>query len=163
MLCMLIVASAAQSEKPLVTITVCEALAKYRDLNGRVIRVRGTYSPWEHGLFLRAEGCDNVLDSEGFHWPAAISVEGMQSALEAHGRSITTYVAITEKIGVAIRNALQAAGAACAARVTVTYAGLFESRCDLRQEPGHGFGALGAAPAQIFIDSVDDITVQVAP
>lgn len=143
------------------TISVCEVLQNPTKFNHAIIAVRGIYTAWEHGLALSGEGCDGILVSQGFKWPSMISIVRWQKEIESRGRSIAASQKVDEELGAAIRRAVQAKGiGARTRRVRLTYVGLFETHDDLDARPGDGFGALNAAPGQLFVDAVKDIEVE---
>jgi hypothetical protein len=42
--------------------------------NGMKIAIRGVYVSYEHGLYLRGEGCEMVRSAKGNVWPAVINI-----------------------------------------------------------------------------------------
>jgi hypothetical protein len=143
------------------TMSVCDVLQALTKYNGKAIAVRGTYSPWEHGLNLRGEECEGTLVSQGFKWPSIISIALGQKEVESHGRDVRNVVKTTDELSAAIKRELQRRGpSAKVARVKVTYVGLFETHNDLDSRPGDGFGPLNAAPGQLYVDSIRDIVVE---
>ena len=156
-----VVVSTAQVEVPVKTVTVCEVLRTPTTFNGQIISVRGVYSPWEHGLYLRGEDCEGILVTHGFKWPSVISIVNQQRELESRGRSIDGLLRANEELSTTIKRELQRNGPGVkVAKIKVTYTGLFETHEDLEGRPGDGFGALNSAPGQLYVESMKDIVVE---
>jgi len=160
----------AQADEPPKAMTVCELLREPSKFNGKKIAIRGLYVPYEHGLYLRGEGCEMMPITKGRDWPAVISVVLSDEQMRRRGIDPGRFAAAESAITMAKLRATGARGGeAKIARVRITYVGLFETRDSFdghpeKQADGRavesGFGAGGAAPGQLFVDSVRDIIVE---
>jgi hypothetical protein len=141
------------------SISVCELLREPSRFNGKTIAVRGIYLPWEHGLYLRGEGCDMVRSSSGKDWPAVISIVLTTEEMRRRGLDPERLKAAEVQIAMEkARETTARGGEGKIAKVVLTYVGFFETRDGTTNS--RGFGAGAAAPGQLFVESVRDIVVE---
>ena len=153
--------SVIAQQSPPETISACDLLRNPVKFDGRVVAVRGLYVAEAHGAYLRAENCDGILPNDKFKWPPVIFVSLSQKEMESKDKDVRSYVRATEQMAAAIRSQIQLKGpGATPARVRVTFAGLFETRRDIENRPGDGFGPLNTAPGQLYVDAVRDVVVE---
>jgi len=160
----------AQQTKPEDVISVCDLLRKPSRYNGKTIAIRGTNFYGGHGSYLKGEGCDPVLITKYHPWPAVIWLSLGREEYDLRGLNYEHRRKTEDDKTEAVFRAMAAKGFKSeVAKMTLTYVGLFETRERFDEQigkpddfdgPEKGFGAGGYAPAQLFVDSVRDIVVE---
>ena len=163
-------AAYAQQGPPEGTISICDLLRRPSRYNGKTIAVRGTYFVGGHGTYLKGEGCDGVLVTKGHPWPSVIWLSLSREETERRGLDYEHKLRAEADMSAAVFRARAARDfKSDVAKVTLTYVGLFETRDGFDAQIGkpddaagveEGFGDQGYAPAQLFVDSVKDIVVE---
>jgi len=150
------------------TFSVCAAIAKRVEYNGRVIEVRGNVVAGGHGIYLQSSGkCADELVTRGIVWPNVINLVVPNN----HSPNIDDHAPFEldrRSIDAADKHALKVGYRAGVDVEVATYIGLFLTHLDLegRVSPGIadalrlGFGPAGlGAPAQLVIRSIRDVSI----
>jgi hypothetical protein len=148
-------------------LSVCDAIAKRIENNGRVVDVRGEVMAGGHGIYMASDKCANELDGAGVTWPNFINL------VFANNHSPNPYdhapfETDQQSIEAADKYALQAGYRAGVDRKVATYTGLFlmwpdvgrQGKVSVQNAIILGFGPVGLrAPAQLVIKAIKDISV----
>jgi hypothetical protein len=151
-------AQRAQEIDPVKVYSVCHVLKNLKELNGKMVGVRGALVSGGHGSFLSGE-CPSHVTMKGFTWPDVIWLTFPQSSEGRSAVDMTAHERVQKTIkGLRVREGDQ---------VIVTYVGVLEAK-DLAesvgvsstgQVVGFGFGPDNDAPAQLLIRTVMDPSV----
>lgn len=147
-------------------VSVCDALSKRTEFNGKTISVRGEVAGSEEGAWLVARACSYKLVENGIEWRLIISLEYPESSTHESSGRIASKVdwEAMRKADAKIREMKPDREKDL---VTATYVGTFRTYGDLgkRTDPSgrnpvrFGFGHLGAAPAELIIQTIKDVEV----
>lgn len=148
-------------------LTVCEILSAPLRYNGRMVTVRGTTNATDEGWWLSGDECPGILVTDGFTWPAAISLRGPEDGpgLRLHAVDFTCDWNARHRLEVKYKRLRKHVAAGC---MVYTLTGLFETREDWSKfrdvhpdgtvgQGYQGFGHLGFAPAQLLLKSEDNV------
>ena len=158
-----------ERRRPLTILTVCEVLSHPLLYDGQLVRVRGRVNGSDEGAWLVGDECPGVFVTNEQHvWPSTIFLATPSSTSSGRTRlhSIDFELdPVSERIADSKYRQLRThIPDKC---IAWTYIGLFETRRDWAEAqvvyPNGttkiiGFGHLGAAPSQIILKSVDDVT-----
>ena len=158
---------AAQTNKKetssLAVLTVCEILANPLQYDGQLIQIRDVIRGTDEGAWFVGEDC-SVFETKDHTWPALIALEiPGQFPLQLHPVDFQFNFESERKIKPKYQQLKRRVTEDC---IAWTYTGVFETRKDWAAadaktiDPGRprGFGHANAAPAQLIIKSVDDVT-----
>jgi hypothetical protein len=126
------------------TLTVCELLAHLDDLNGKEVRVRGTWTIGDTGEFLESSvGCESHTVRDGWMWKDFIYVMPLNKDAE-HFRS-EHYRLKTENYDKPVK-------------IVATVAGRFETR-DHFEVRGRAVGPYKYCVGMVWYQGVEEINV----
>jgi hypothetical protein len=152
----------AQDELP--TISVCDALHNASQYNGKIVALRGYFRPG-HGGWINGDCKEQITTVSGLKWPNDIWVLGPRSAA-MHALSFDLDERAMEEMRDKLSREIKDRERD---RIWVTYIGLFETwdnlkTAEYKDARGNprlaGFGHLGGSPAQLFIKTAKDVTVE---
>lgn len=144
-------------------LTVCEILASPLQYDGQLIRIRDVIRGTDEGAWFAGEQCPGVFVTEGYVWPALISLELPGNPLQLHSVDFQFSFESQQKLAPKYAQLQRRVTEDC---IAWTYTGVFETRKDWTGpeaktiDPGRlrGFGHLSAAPGQLILKSADDVT-----
>jgi hypothetical protein len=151
-------------------ISVCDLLRDPSKYNRKTVSITGIYFPGGHGLYLKGDNCEGVLVTKEFKWPSLVWLPVGDQDFRDRGLNSERLRRALDATGVMLnREAARNDKDAKVSKVIVTYRGLLETRDNFDQEVGrgpdgtwvgNGFGPGASAPAQLFIDSVENVKVE---
>lgn len=142
-------------------LTVCQALERRLELDGRIITIRGHLVGTLEGAWLDSSACDGVAKTDYHVWPVLISLESRSTALPIHP------IDFEEDTSSRIRaeqKYLQMKLRIPERCIEITYTGQFATKREFDRQvytnsPPRflGFGHGSEAPAQLVIKTTDDV------
>jgi hypothetical protein len=153
-----------QTEAAIPTLTVCGALSKAARYDGEIVQIRGRVYGTDEGTWFLGEECPGIYVTEGKVWPSTIAWT-MPSDLTFIIHPV--HISFDRTSGPRIQKKWEQLRKHLPDRcIAVTYTGMFESWSKekaIKTDPkGHvyefaGFGHLNGAPAQLVLESADDV------
>lgn len=136
--------------KPAAPMTVCEALARLKELNGQVVTIRAKVIATDELHYLIGEACGKPLITDGYAWedPAGIALRPGTSPAQVKPEDLLV---------------LNPERESTSTDITATFVGRFE--CRDRYEVvtlgngtrlPNGFGHMGGFPAMLAISEIRD-------
>jgi hypothetical protein len=155
--------SGKKESSSLPVLTVCEILSNPLKYDGQLIRIRGVTSGTSEGAWFVGDDCPGVFVTEGYVWPALISLELPGNPLQLHPVDFQFSFESQEKLAQEYKRLKRRVSEDC---IAWTYTGVFETRKDwtgaeaktIDQGRLRGFGHANAAPGQLLLKSADDVS-----
>lgn len=159
------VAFCSGAEEP--ALSVCDVLARTRELNHQLVAVRGVQLASEEGTWLTGVNCSKPLITDGYQWPSTVWLELRTSIRRAAGFNLERYRLHSKLILAMISKQRHDTERD---RVWLTYVGRLEAYDNLSEHVVHdstgargfGFGHMNAAPVMLIVSDVKDLYVEPA-
>ncbi|MFI5103537.1 MAG: hypothetical protein ACHP79_01320 [Terriglobales bacterium] len=156
----------ADSNKAAVpTLTVCEALTHASKYDGKIVRVRDRVAATDEGASFLGEDCPGIFTTDGKIWPSAIAwTMPSQSHFILHSVDFRFDWDSGKRVDKKWEQLRKHFPDRC---IAVTYTGMFESWSPDKAKKTYangmtveipGFGHLNGAPAQLILQSADDVS-----
>jgi len=156
--------SSATRKDQIPTLTVCEALSKALEYDGKMIQIRDRVVGTDEGTAFLGEACPGILVTDGKVWPSAIAWTMPDNLdLIIHPVNFSFDWASRKRLQ---KKWEQIRGQVPAECLAESYTGMFEVWSKAKARKAYrdgwieipGFGHLSAAGAQLVLKSADDVT-----